>query len=392
MDVAQTEESLVSIILATYNRAPRIATAIRSVLAQTHRTWELLVVDDASTDDTAAVVDSFADPRIFRLTLPFNCGSPARPRNVGLQLARGEYMAYIDDDNAWRPQHLERLLEAVRSHPGAVGAYGGKAHHLGDGRVEEICHPQQGIDTQDGLHTRSALAAVPEGWVGTSYTHEDAEFWAKVRARNPGGLVWVNEILSDYYIHSEQRYNSGFQNTRMYDRGYYARNPSCLAQAAARQAFVSLVLARRPESVLDVGCGEGWLVQALRRQGVAAWGIDPTADLAAVSRVRGACVRARADALPCADRSVDLVLCIDVLQHIPEPRLARTLGELARVGREFLFAVDTANPAREGHRTLQPLGWWQDRCRQAGLVVGSVGRGTVTGGLAVFWASAHTTP
>jgi len=384
--VRRKDAPLVSIILPTYNRANRIARAIASVLTQTHPTWELLVVDDASTDETASVVDSFGDPRIFRLTLPFNCGSPARPRNIGLQLARGDFLAYIDDDNAWRPQHLERLLEATLAHPGVAGAYAGKAHHLPDGTVEEICHPSQGLDTQDGLHTRAALVAVPEGWVGSSFAHEDAEFWAKIRAGNAGGLVWVPEVLSDYYIHDEQRFYAGFQNTRMYDRAYYARNPSLLAGDETRHEFVRLILARRPRTVLDVGCGEGWLLRGLREHQVSAWGVDPSADLGLVTLAPGCSVRARADALPCPDRSIDLVACLDVLQHIPEPRLGRTLRELARVGREFLLAVDASNPSREGHRTLHDLAWWQARCTEAGLVIAGEGSTLHIGSLGAFFA------
>jgi hypothetical protein len=360
---------LISIILPTYNRADRIGRAIRSVLAQTYEKWELLVVDDASTDDTASVVDAFGDPRVFRVTLPFNCGSPARPRNVGLQLARGDYLAYIDDDNTWRPRHLERLLAATLENPGAAGAYGGKVHHLPDGTVEEICHPGQALDTQDGLHTRAALAAVPEGWVGSDYAHEDAEFWSKIRARSAGGLIWVPEILSDYYIHEEQRFHTGYQNTRMYDRAYFARNPSRLAEEATRRELVRLGLAGRPRTALDVGCGEGWLVHELQALGVTAWGVDLSPDLGHVSQVPGCCASARADALPCPDGSVDLVACVDVLQHIPEARLGRTLRELARVGRDLLLAIDTHSPHREGHRTLHDADWWQARCRDAGLDV-----------------------
>jgi glycosyltransferase involved in cell wall biosynthesis len=363
------EESLVSIILPTYNRADQVGRAIASVIAQSHSRWELIVVDDASTDDTCAVVRSFGDPRIFLVRLPFNCGSPIRPRNVGLQLARGDYLAYIDDDNTWRPRHLERLLAALAAHPGAAAAYGGKAHHLPDGRVEEICRPDQGIDTQDGLHTRAALDLVPEGWLGQDFAHEDAEFWGKLRLRHPGGLIFVPEILSDYYIHEGQRYYTGYQNTRMYDRTYYARNPSRLADEGVRRALLGHILAGRPATVLDVGCGEGWLIEALGQAGVRAWGVDPSADLGAVSRARGLCLRARADALPCADHAIDLVVCFDVLQHIPEPRLGRTLRELARVGRRLLLAIDTGDPAREGHRTLHDVSWWRARCAEAGLAV-----------------------
>lgn len=375
-----------SIIMATYNRADRIGNAVRSVLAQTHENWELLVIDDASTDDTAAVVSSFGDPRIFRLTLPFNCGSPARPRNIGLQLARGDFIAYIDDDNTWRPEHLLRLIEATCCHPSAAGAYAGKAHHLPDGTIEEILDPEHGMDTQDGLHTRAALAAVPEGWVGANYTHEDVEFWGKIRSRNAGGLVWVPEVLSDYYIHEEQRYYTGYQNTRMYDHSYFTRNPSRLTDEAVRREFVRLILAQRPRMVLDVGCGEGRLLRALWAEGLIAWGVDPSGDLSVVTRAPGRSACARADAIPCPDGSIDLVACLDVLQHIPEPRLSRTLRELSRVGQNFLFAIDTASPHREGHRTLHDPTWWQARCTEAGMDVPVGAPPLWVGGLAVFFA------
>jgi SAM-dependent methyltransferase len=361
------EGLLVSIILPTFNRAGRIGAAIRSVITQTHRTWELLVIDDASTDDTASIVASYADPRIFLVTLPFNCGSPARPRNIGLQLARGDYVAYIDDDNTWRPEHLQHLLAAILARPGAVAAYGGKAHHLPDGRMEEVCAADQGIDTQDGLHARTALTALPEGWVGADFCHEDAEFWGKIRARWPGQVVWVPEILSDYNIHAEQRYNTGYQNTRMYDCAYYARNPSYLADARVRRRFLSVICAIGPANVLDVGCGQGWLLADLNQAGIRAWGADPSADLAAICRAPGPIVRARADALPCSSWDVDLLVCLDVLPQIPEPRLERSLREFARVARRFLFALDLGNVAREGQRTLHPADWWLVRCAAAGI-------------------------
>lgn len=138
--------------------------------------------------------------------------------------------------------------------------------------------------------------------------------------------------------------------------------------------------------MLDVGCGDGRLLRALWAEGLIAWGIDPSQDLAAVTRAPGRCARARADTLPCLDGSIDLVVCLDVLQHIPEPRLDRTLRELARVGREYLIAVDIGRPQREGHRTLHDPAWWQAHFAAAGLEVPCGAPPLWIGGLAVFCA------
>lgn len=358
---------LVSVILPTYNRAELIGRAIASVIAQSYSAWELIVVDDASTDDTAAVVAQFADQRIAYLRLPINCGHPSRPRNIGWQLARGTYIAYIDDDNAWRPQHLERLVAAAEANPDAAGAYGGRCHHLPTGQSENIVDPDHGIDTGDGLHRRDLLALLPEMWTETNFTNEDLEFWARLRQRHPIGLVWVPEVLSDYYIHDGNRYFSHWLNFRRYDRSYFQRNAATLDDPARCETLVALVQQQQPRTVLDVGCGRGWVVRALRAQGVAAWGVDAAAALRELSLIGPHWLQAPADRLPFADGQFDVVLCAHVLEHIPEPFIARSLHELLRVcGGQLVAVIDYANAAVEGHVTIRPPAWWAAQLRTAG--------------------------
>jgi glycosyltransferase involved in cell wall biosynthesis len=102
----------VSVVIATYNRAGMVGTAIRSVLDQTHADLELVVVDDCSPDDTRRVVQAIHDPRVRYLRHPSNRGLPAG-RNTGIRAARGEFVAFLDDDDTWRPTKLERQLKAV---------------------------------------------------------------------------------------------------------------------------------------------------------------------------------------------------------------------------------------------------------------------------------------
>lgn len=106
---------MISVIIPTYNRAGRIGEAIESVIAQTGRDWELIVIDDGSTDDTEEVVRSFGDDRI-RYVRQENRGVSAS-RNVGIEKAKGELIAFLDSDDRWEPRKLEVQKEFFDSNP-----------------------------------------------------------------------------------------------------------------------------------------------------------------------------------------------------------------------------------------------------------------------------------
>lgn len=112
----------VSIVLPTCNRADLVGRAIRSVLTQTVVDFEVLVVDDGSTDTTAQVIAAISDPRIRSLRLDVN-GGVSRARNTAITLARGQWIAFLDDDNEWAPNYLERQLALAASRPGADVVY-----------------------------------------------------------------------------------------------------------------------------------------------------------------------------------------------------------------------------------------------------------------------------
>ncbi len=106
---------LASIILATYNRSNVLKYSIDSVVGQSMPDWELIVVGDCCTDDTEAVVANFQDARISFLNLPENFGEQSRPNNEGLQRARGKYIAFLNHDDLWFPDHLERCVSHIES-------------------------------------------------------------------------------------------------------------------------------------------------------------------------------------------------------------------------------------------------------------------------------------
>lgn len=103
------KEGLVSIIMPTYNCGRFIGESIRSVLAQTYTNWELLIVDDCSTDNTAEVVAAFTDPRIHYQRNEHNSGA-AVTRNTALRMAKGRYIAFLDSDDLWLPEKLEKQI------------------------------------------------------------------------------------------------------------------------------------------------------------------------------------------------------------------------------------------------------------------------------------------
>lgn len=105
---------IVSVVIPTYNRAQLLSRAIVSVLDQTLSNLELIVVDDGSTDNTADVVRSFCDSRIRYTPLGKNCGG-AYARNQGIQLAIGEFIAFLDSDDIWLPEKLEKQIAALRN-------------------------------------------------------------------------------------------------------------------------------------------------------------------------------------------------------------------------------------------------------------------------------------
>lgn len=102
----------VSVIIPTYNWSSVLRYAIQSVRWQSFQDFELLVVGDGCTDDSAEVVASFGDARIRWYNLPRNSGNQSAPNNFGIEQARGRYIAYLGHDDLWYPNHLELLVQA----------------------------------------------------------------------------------------------------------------------------------------------------------------------------------------------------------------------------------------------------------------------------------------
>jgi len=114
----------VSIIMPAHNSSSYIAKSIKSVMIQTYSNWELIVVDDVSSDDTRSIVASFMakDDRIKLIELSEHHG-PALARNVGVEEAKGKYVAFLDSDDVWLPEKLEKHLDFMKRFGLALKTY-----------------------------------------------------------------------------------------------------------------------------------------------------------------------------------------------------------------------------------------------------------------------------
>jgi teichuronic acid biosynthesis glycosyltransferase TuaG len=111
------EKPRVTIIIPTFNAGNSISKTIDSVVSQTYTSWQLLIVDDCSTDSTREEVEKYSEynNRIMFHSLVRNSGSPARPRNVGVQLSKTEWVAFLDADDIWHPNKLEYQFGVIDS-------------------------------------------------------------------------------------------------------------------------------------------------------------------------------------------------------------------------------------------------------------------------------------
>jgi glycosyltransferase involved in cell wall biosynthesis len=118
--VSGTESPAVTVIIPTYNWSTVLPYSIGSVLDQTFTDFELLVIGDRCTDDSAEVVGQIDDPRVHWVNLEVRTGHQSGPNNKGIDMARGSVVAYLGHDDLWLPHHLETLVPALADGAGVV--------------------------------------------------------------------------------------------------------------------------------------------------------------------------------------------------------------------------------------------------------------------------------
>ena len=199
---------IVSVIMPAYNAERYIEEAIRSVQAQTMEKWELVVVDDRSTDGTAGLIRNLADQdsRIRPIFSQINRGA-AGSRNLALDMCQGQYVAFLDADDLWYPQKLEKQLEKA-ANTGADIIYCSYALFDGSGKK---CHADFSVEEQTTLErmlVRSVMScstvllrasAIRANRFPTNLYHEDYAFWLDL-LRSGFTAVGVTEVLASYRV------------------------------------------------------------------------------------------------------------------------------------------------------------------------------------------------
>lgn len=203
-------EPHITVIMPCFNAARTIPGAIASIQNQSLTDWELIVVDDGSSDDSAAIVQGINEPRL-RLFTQANQG-PASARNQGLRNAAGRFIAFLDSDDAWHPGFLETMLLALEPHHDAVLAYCGW-QNLGieGGRGKPFIPPDyEALDRTEVLlgGCRWPIHAVllrrdaieqSGGFDESLPSSEDYDLWLRIAPQ--GRLIRVPEVLAYYHHH-----------------------------------------------------------------------------------------------------------------------------------------------------------------------------------------------
>jgi glycosyltransferase involved in cell wall biosynthesis len=148
---------VVSVIIPVRNGATMLAETLRSLQSQTYTDFEAIILDDGSTDDTAAVAAGFceADPRLRLVSRPHTGLSATR--NAGLALARGEFIAFLDGDDIWLPEKLERQMELFRTDPRTTFVYAN--HYYWDGQRDLSVYYRADKPLPDGDAARRLVVA-----------------------------------------------------------------------------------------------------------------------------------------------------------------------------------------------------------------------------------------
>lgn len=204
-----------SIIMPTYNRCFIIWKAIRSVLSQTYPFYELIIIDDGSTDETGKLVKEFTDPRIRYYKIDKNVGAAAA-RNYGLKKANGDFIAYLDSDNVWYGEYLEVMNKAFEKNKDKLVVFCKKNYRLTlvENGVEEPLRDETTntkkffdlkrlwqrrilIDTNTMCHKKNEIEELG-GWDPNLDFWEDWELTLRISNKYPNGFLCLNRTMIDY--------------------------------------------------------------------------------------------------------------------------------------------------------------------------------------------------
>lgn len=194
---------LISVIIPSWNAADFLPEALESIHAQKHVPLEIIIVDDGSTDRTAELIQGWSDVRYLRQE---NQG-PSVARNTGIDSARGEILAFLDADDLWTPDHIDRLLSPLLADPSALFSWG--ASRVLNRRIESEGHSRWEVlhDSQpqfligSGLYRRTAFEVVGRFDPALRFA-EDVD-WIATARQSGVAHVQIPELVLIYRKHED---------------------------------------------------------------------------------------------------------------------------------------------------------------------------------------------
>jgi hypothetical protein len=253
----------VSVITPAWNAAEFIRQTIDSVRAQTFADWELVVVDDGSTDDTVAIVQSYAalDPRV-RLVRQANSG-PSAARNRGMRVAAGDFFAFLDSDDTWHRRFLEAQFAVFDRYPD-TGLVTGNGYYRGGSLDGEPARPPGGgfpiLPTVELIADecavfimtvfRRAVYDTIGGFDETQWTSEDYDFW--LRAALAGFVFRRNpQPLGDYRVRGNSLSRNRVRMIRGMLQTFEKTRPRCAPGTTERRAVDAQIARFTSELMLE---------------------------------------------------------------------------------------------------------------------------------------------
>jgi glycosyltransferase involved in cell wall biosynthesis len=229
-------KNLVSVIIPTYNRPDLIKRSIRSVLEQSYPYFEILVINDGG-QDISGIIQELENEKIHYINLPENKGR-GHARNIGIQSSGGTYLAYLDDDDLFYPNHLETIVSFLEKNPGFKAAYAGSKMtklEMVNGQyltTESMTFLNEKFDYDSLLvigsipllsvvHHKSCIAET--GYFDeTLESNEDWDFWIRMAGKFEFGVI--NEITSEFFYRTDKNLDSFYETRNLIYQRYKSLN------------------------------------------------------------------------------------------------------------------------------------------------------------------------
>lgn len=265
----------VSVVIPVYNAEKFVARTIGSVLSQTYRDFEIVVVDDGSTDNSVEEVLKFNDHRIRLIRKPN--GGVSSARNIGVKNARGKWIAFIDADDEWKPDKLKLQMDCIECHPDIKWCICLFSVYLNGVLLRNVCAPSSKLFSSENVirdvlelvanaqpvHTITVLALKSEiEKAGLFDEHlkvgEDIDLWLRIAINNPQAC-FIRQHLANYHFANEQSLTSTTDRDKLSKIDYCLEKMSEYQNRLTRnrikylKSYMSLIVTKRAKMYLKAG-------------------------------------------------------------------------------------------------------------------------------------------